>query len=47
MAADLIATAQVWHHYLSYFIFFPVLAIVIGIVIGYLAKVVAPKYGRR
>jgi hypothetical protein len=46
MAADLLA-AQVWHHFLSFFIFFPVLFIVIGIIIGYLAKVVAPKYGRR
>jgi len=46
MAADLLA-AQVWHHYLSFFILFPVLVIVIGIIIGYLAKVVAPKYGRR
>jgi hypothetical protein len=39
--------AAVWHHWLSFFIFFPVLLVVIGIIVGYLAKVVAPKYGRR
>jgi hypothetical protein len=45
--ADLLATPQVWHHYLAYFVFFPVLAIVIALIIGYWVKVVAPKYGRR
>lgn len=39
--------AAVWHHWLSFAIFFPVLAVCVGIVIGYVAKVVAPKYGRR
>jgi hypothetical protein len=43
----LLAHAHVWHYYLSIFLIIPTLLIVIGIVVGYLYKVVAPKYGRR
>lgn len=42
-----LATKYVWHHWLSFFIGFPVLLVVIAIIVGYLVKVVAPKYGRR
>ncbi len=42
-----VAHAEVWHHYLDFFILFPTIARVAAIIIGYLAKVVAPKYGRR
>jgi len=46
MGTDLLAAA-VWHHWLSFFVFVPAVLIVIGVIVGYLAKVVAPKYGRR
>jgi len=39
--------AKVWHYWLSIAIIIPVLLVTIGIILGYLAKVVAPKYGRR
>ena len=47
MAAAPLAEDYVWHYWLSLFVAFPVLFAVIGIIIGYLVKVVAPKYGRR
>jgi hypothetical protein len=46
-AAVPLAKAAVWHHWLSLFIAFPVLVLIVAIVVGYLVKVVAPKYGRR
>jgi len=39
--------AAVWHHWLSFVILVPSVLIPVAIVIGYLAKVVAPRYGRR
>jgi len=39
--------AVVWHHWLSIAILVPSVLIPVGIVVGYLAKVVAPRYGRR
>ena len=45
--ALLLATAKVWHYWLSIAIIIPVLMVVVGVVLGYLRKVVAPKYGRR
>lgn len=39
--------AAVWHHWLSFFILVPAILVVIGVVVGYLTKVVAPRYGRR
>lgn len=39
--------AKVWHYWLSIAIIIPVLLVVIGVIVGYLAKVVAPRYGRR
>jgi len=46
MGPELLA-AKVWHYWLSVAIIIPVLLVVVGIIIGYLHKVVAPKYGRR
>ncbi|MHB8467378.1 MAG: hypothetical protein ACYDH6_06950 [Acidimicrobiales bacterium] len=43
----LLAHANVWHYYLSIFLIVPIVLIMIGILVGYLRKVVAPKYGRR
>lgn len=34
----------VWHYWLGVALFIPAVLIVIGIVIGYLIKVVAPRY---
>ena len=39
--------AAVWHHWLSFVILVPSVLIPVGIIIGYVAKVVAPRYGRR
>jgi len=39
--------AVVWHHWLSIVILVPSVLVPVGIVVGYLAKVVAPRYGRR
>ncbi len=43
----LIAAAKVWHYWLSVAIIIPTLLVVIGVIVGYLRKVVAPRYGRR
>ena len=43
----LLATAKVWHYWLSIAIIIPTLMVVVGVILGYLHKVVAPKYGRR
>lgn len=43
----MLAHANVWHYYLSIFLIVPIVLIFIAIGIGYLRKVVAPKYGRR
>lgn len=45
--APLLLAAKVWHYWLSVAIIIPVLLVVIGVIIGYLRKVVAPRYGRR
>ena len=39
--------AVVWHHWLSFAILVPSVLIPVGVVVGYLVKVVAPRYGRR
>ena len=39
--------AAVWHHWLSFFIFVPSVLLVVAVLVGYLVKVVGPKYGRR
>jgi hypothetical protein len=39
--------AVVWHYWLAVALVIPAFLIVIGIVIGYLIKVVAPRYPRQ
>jgi len=39
--------AKVWHYWISIALLVPIVLVVVGIVLGYLVKVVAPKYGRR
>jgi hypothetical protein len=39
--------AVVWHHWLSVVILVPSILIPVAIVIAYLFKIVAPRYGRR
>ncbi len=39
--------AVVWHHWLSVVILVPSILIPVGIIVAYLFKIVAPKYGRR
>jgi hypothetical protein len=39
--------AVVWHYWLGVALFIPAVLIVIGIVIGYLIKVVAPRYPKQ
>lgn len=41
------ALAVVWHYWLGVALFVPAVLIVIGIVIGYLIKVVAPRYPKQ
>ena len=43
----MVLAAKVWHYWLSWAMFVPFLLIILGIIVGYLVKVVAPKYGRR
>ena len=43
----MLAHANVWHYYISIFLIVPIVLILIAIGVGYLVKVVAPKYGRR
>lgn len=47
MAVVPLATKYVWHHWLAFFLAISVLPVMLAIIIGYLVKVVAPKYGRR
>jgi hypothetical protein len=39
--------AVVWHHWLSIVILVPSILVPVAVIVGYLVKVVAPKYGRR
>ena len=39
--------AAVWHHWLSFAVFVPSVLIPVALLLGYLVKVVAPKYGRK
>lgn len=43
----MLAHANVWHYYISVFLIVPIVLILIAIGVGYLVKVVGPKYGRR
>jgi hypothetical protein len=43
----MLAQAPVWHFWIAVLIVIPALLLVIGTIIGYLVKVVAPRYSRR
>jgi hypothetical protein len=43
----LLLAAKVWHYWLSFALIIPIVLIVIGIAVGYLVKIVGPKYTRR
>lgn len=43
----LIVAAKVWHYWLSFALLAPVLAVVVGLGIGYLVKVVAAKHPKQ
>lgn len=42
----MLAKAPVWHFWIAVFLTFPAVLLVLATVIGYLVKVVAPKYQR-
>jgi uncharacterized membrane protein len=43
----MLAQAPVWHFWIAVFIVIPALLLVVATIIGYLVKVVAPRYSRR
>jgi hypothetical protein len=44
---DLVLAAKVWHYWISIALIVPVVAVVVAIIVGYLVKVVGPRYQRR
>ncbi|HWW53347.1 MAG TPA: hypothetical protein VNY84_06245 [Acidimicrobiales bacterium] len=44
---DLVLAAKVWHYWISIALIVPIVGVVVAIVIGYLVKVVGPRYQRR
>ena len=44
---DVVLAAKVWHYWISWALIVPVALIVVGVVIGYVIKVVGPRYQRR
>jgi hypothetical protein len=43
---DLLA-AKVWHYWLSIALLIPILLVLVAIIVGYVVKVVGPRYSRR
>jgi hypothetical protein len=43
----IIFAAKVWHYWISIFLIIPTVLVVLGILVGYLIKVIAPRYTRR
>lgn len=43
----LIVAAKVWHYWLSFALLAPVMLVIVGMAVAYLAKVVAQKYPRQ
>jgi hypothetical protein len=43
----LLLAAKVWHYWISIALTVPIVLVVIAIVVGYIIKVVGPKYTRR
>jgi hypothetical protein len=44
---DLVLAAKVWHYWISIALIVPVVAVLVAIIVGYLVKVVGPRYQRR
>ena len=43
----MLLAAKVWHYWISIALLIPILLIVIGVLVGYLIKVIGPRYPRR
>ena len=43
---SLLAAAPVWHFWIAVLLFLPAVLMVVATIVGYLVKVVGPKYGR-
>jgi hypothetical protein len=39
--------ARVWHYWIAVVLLFPAILLVVGVVVGYLMKVVRPRYPQR
>lgn len=44
---DLLAAEKLWHAWIAYPLFAGAIALVVALVGGYVAKVIAPKYPKR
>jgi len=42
-----VLAAKIWHYWISWFLIVPIILVLAGILVGYLVKVVGPKYTRR
>jgi hypothetical protein len=43
----MVFAARVWTYWIAVFLFFPAILLTMAIIIGYIAKVVRPKYPRQ
>jgi hypothetical protein len=43
----LLLAAKVWHYWISIALLVPILLVVVGVLVGYLIKVIGPRYPRR
>jgi hypothetical protein len=43
----MLAQAPVWHFWIAVFLVVPALLLVLATIVGYLVKVVGPRYSRR
>ena len=43
----MLLAAKVWHYWISIALLVPILLIVIAVLVGYLIKVIGPRYPRR
>jgi hypothetical protein len=41
------AAANPWHDWIPYFLIVPIVLIIAAVIVGYVVKVVGPKYTRR
>jgi hypothetical protein len=43
----MVFAAKVWHYWISIALLIPILLVVVAVLVGYLIKVVGPRYPRR